>query len=186
MGTGIEKSSFDDFVRRQEESAAEVENINWNKEKEEWLAHLDALYQKIEELLGEYVSSGRIRREYKSVRLNEQHIGPYVAKKMLLRIGPAQVELIPIGTLLVGAKGRVDVIGPAGKALLLLIDKKQDSWPPRVVVKVVGGGKGQSAPSKASRKIEWEWRIVTRPPERRLMEITQENLFQLIMEVANA
>jgi hypothetical protein len=186
MGSGIEKNIFDDFVRRQQESAAEAENIDWNKEKEEWLAHLDALYKKIEALLSEYVSSGRIRREYKSVRLNEQHIGPYIAKKMLLTIGAQQVELLPIGTLFIGAKGRVDVVGPAGKAELLLVDKKRDSWPPRVLVTVRSGGKSQSVPSKPPQKVEWEWRIVTRPPERRLTEITQDNFFQLIMEVANA
>jgi len=186
MGTDIEKNSFDDFVRRQQESAAEAKNIDWNEEKEEWLAYLGALFKKIEALLSEYVSSGRIQREYKFVRLNEQHIGSHMTKKMLLRIGPQQVELIPIGTLLIGAKGRVDVVGPAGKAELLLVDKKRDSWRPRALVKVGSGGKSQSVPSEPPQKIEWEWRIVTRPPERRLMEITQDNLFQLIMEVANA
>lgn len=34
-------------------------------------------------------------------------------------------------------------------------------------------------------KIEWEWKILTRPPERRFIEITQETFFDLIMEVAN-
>lgn len=184
MNTGMQNKSFDDFVRRQQESAAEDQNTDWEKERQEWLSSLDSLYQRVESLLSNYISSGRILREYKFVRLNEQHIGSYVARKMLLRIGPQQVELIPIGTLLIGAKGRVDVVGPAGKAELLLVDKKRDSWRPRVVVTV--GETSKNRPSEPPQMIDWEWRIVTRPPERKLMEITQENLFQLIMEVANA
>jgi hypothetical protein len=182
-GIRTNNKTFDEFVSRQQET--ETDSINWEKERDEWLAHLDHLYSQVESFLGKYVSSGQIRLEYRPVRLNEENIGSYAAKQMILRIGRQQVDLVPIGTLFIGSKGRVDVVGPAGKAEMLLVDRKASSGRPRILVTVGVGGHLPVPPTEPLRQIDWEWRIVTRPPERRFIEITQESLFQLIMEVAN-
>jgi len=107
------KSDFDAFVKAQQKSAQDAE-IDWNKERDEWLAHLDALYKKIEELLGDYVKSGQILLRYQDVQLNEEDIGTYSARRLIIKIGGKEIVLDPIGTLLIGTKGRVDVTGPAG------------------------------------------------------------------------
>jgi hypothetical protein len=104
---------------------------------------------------------------------------------MVLRIGPKSVVLEPIGTFLIGSKGRVDITGPAGKAQLLLVDSKASGPASLIHVRIGVGGKLPAPPTEPSRKIKWEWKIVTRPPERRFIEVTQQTLFQLIMEVAN-
>jgi hypothetical protein len=184
----MDNKDFDEFVKRQQggSSVASAE-INWEKERDDWLAHLDHLYTKIESFLTKYVSSGQIRYEYRLIELNEENIGSYAAKEMLLRIGRQEVDFVPIGTLLVGSKGRVDINGPAGRAQLLLVDKEA-SGAAQVVFRVkVGAGGRLLAPSESPQRqeIQWEWKILSRPPERRLTEITQESLFQLIMEVAN-
>jgi hypothetical protein len=183
--TPMNNKSFDEFVARQQPVEQDAVPIDWEKERDEWLAHLERLYEKVESFLGKYVSSGQIRYEYRPTELNEEHIGSYSARQMVLRIGRQEVDLIPIGTLLIGSKGRVDVSGPAGKAQVVLVDNKVSD--PRSLIHVTAsvGGKMPSAPVKPSRKIEWEWRIVTRPPERRFIEITQQSFFDLIMEVAN-
>lgn len=139
----------------------------------------------MESFLAKYVRSGQIRYEYRPVELNEENIGSYSAKQMVLRIGRQEVDLVPIGTLLIGSKGRVDVRGPAGRAQLLLVDSKVSDPKSLIHVTISVGGKPPSAPRKPTRKIEWEWKIVTRPPERRFIEITQQTFFDLILEVAN-
>ncbi len=183
--TRMNNKTFDEFVSRQQQADPETASIDWEKERDEWLTHLRRLYSMVESFLSKYVSSGQIRLEYRSIDLNEENIGTYSAEQMILRIGRQEVDLVPIGTLLIGSKGRVDVIGPAGKAEMLLVDRQAPS--PRSLIKVtVGiGGKLPAVASKPASEVEWEWRIVTRPPERRFVEITQESLFQLIMEVAN-
>ncbi len=179
----MEVQDFDEFVRREREAAAET--VDWDDERKEWLDYLDKLYKKVESLLDKYLSSGQIQRERRPVNLNEEHIGTYVADQLVLKIGPKNVVFEPIGTLLVGSKGRVDLVGPAGKAQLLLVDSKA-SGPASLIHVTVGVGKKPPAPPpKPTREIKWEWKIVTRPPERRFIEITQQTLFQLIMEVAN-
>lgn len=182
MNTGVNSKEFDDFVRRQQKSA---DAVDWKKERDEWLSHLERLYKKMESLLAKYISAGQIQIEFKAIGLNEEGIGSYNAKQMILRIGRQKVYLNPIGTLLVGAKGRVDVVGPAGKAQLLLVDEKASSARSLIKVTVGVSGKAPVAASDPPRKIDWEWRILSRPPERRFIEITQESLFQLIMEIAN-
>jgi hypothetical protein len=181
----MDNRAFDEFVSRQQEGAVDAASINWDRERDEWLAQLGRLYSQIESFLEKYVSSGQIRYEFRPIDLNEENIGSYVAKQMLLRIGRQEVDLVPIGTLLIGSKGRVDVKGPAGRAQMLLVDRKVSD--PRSLIRVtVGvGGKMPPPPGKPAQEIEWEWKIVTRPPERRFIEITQQSFFDLIMEVAN-
>jgi hypothetical protein len=184
----MDTREFDEFVKREQEAAAGVASVDWDGERKEWLGYLDKLYKKVESLLRKYISSGQIQLGYRQVELNEENIGSYAAKQMILKIGPKSVVLEPVGTLLIGSKGRVDLVGPTGKAQILLVDSKASD--PRSIfkvrVRIVGTGKKTPAPApKAAREIKWEWKIVTRPPERRFIEITQESLFQLIMEVAN-
>ena len=182
----MESKDFDEFVRRQHADVSAAAKINWDQERDEWLDQLRELYGKIESLLRKYTSSGQIRLEYRSIRLNEENIGSYTAKQMVLRIGRQEVLLVPVGTLLIGFKGRVDIEGPAGKAQLALVDSRASSTASLIHVSVGEGGKLPVAPKKTAGRIEWAWRIVTAPPERRFIEITQETLFRLIMEVANA
>lgn len=181
----MDTREFDQFVKQQQKAAAEVASVDWDSQRKEWLDYLDKLYQKIESLLHKYVSSGEIQLGYRPVELNEENIGSYAVKQMVLKIGPKSVVLEPIGTLFLGSKGRVNVVGPAGKAQLLLVDSKRSGPAPLVHVSIGVGGRLPVVPSESPRKIKWEWRIVTRPPERRFIEITQQSLFQLIMEVAN-
>lgn len=162
-----------------------IADIDWEKERDEWLDHLNLFYKRVEAFLSKYMSSGQILLEYRNIKLNEENIGSYTARKMVLRIGRQEVALEPVGTLLVGCKGRVDVIGPAGKARVLLVDSEASSLASLVHVSVGASGKMPVFPEQAARKIKWAWRIVTRPPERRFVEITQQRLFDLIMEVAN-
>ncbi len=167
---------FDEFVKRQQEPTPGVAALDWDNERKEWLDYLDRLYKKIESLLDKYISSGQIQLEYRPIKLNEENIGQYVTKQMVLKIGPRSVVLEPIGTLLIGSKGRVDIIGPTGKAQFLLVDSKV-SGPRSLIHVTVGVGRKIPAPpppTESSRKIKWEWKIVTRPPERRFIEITQQ------------
>ena len=60
------KTAFDEFVKRQQASS-QISEIDWAKQREEWLAYLDALYTLIEATLHEYISSGQIRCSFKKL-----------------------------------------------------------------------------------------------------------------------
>ena len=183
----MEIREFDEFLRRQQSDASIAAATNWDQERNEWLKSLDDLYAKVESLLGKYISSGQIRFEYKPIELNEENIGSYTARQMILKIGRQDVVLRPIGTLLIGFKGRVDIEGSVGRAQIALVDSNATGVASLIHVSVGVGGKLPVVPEGEKRSpIKWTWKIITRPPERRFLEITQQTLFQLIMEVANA
>ncbi len=180
---------FDDFVERQRSGALSETQVNWDQVRDEWLAHLEALYSMIESLLGRYISSGQISVRYKSIDLNERDIGSYQARQMILRIGRQEVDLVPAGTLFIGCKGLVDVIGSAGKSRLVLAnkDRRFTVQGPKItgIIKTANQFRSGSELGSVSAIAEWTWKILPRPPALNLDELTSENFFQLIMEVTN-
>lgn len=181
----MHSKNFDEYVRSQMDVPPAGPPVDWNKERDEWLGHLNGLYEAIESFLSKYVSSGQVRFQYESIELNEEQIGSYSARQMVLRIGKQEVRLVPIGTLLIGFKGRVDAVGSSGKAQIVLVDSRVSDLKSLVHVSIGVGENPPALPNKAPGELRWEWKILTRPPERRLVELNQESFFELIMEVAH-
>jgi hypothetical protein len=174
---------FGDFVKRQQ-TATQHEPVDWTRERDNWLVHLKELYDQTESFLAEYIEAGEIKINYRDIPLNEESIGAYSAPEMIVQIGRQQITLTPVGTLLVGAKGRVDVLGPAGRTRFVLVNSEA-SGPVIKVTVSIGGKPESSTPEVTPKEIKWAWKIATSPPTIRYIELTQESLFQALMEVAN-
>lgn len=155
---------FEEFVKRQQRAAAADPPVDWKKERDDWLARLASLYKKLEIFLKRFKEDGSVEISFADVTLNEENIGSYSAHKMIVRIGRQEISLIPVGTSIIGAKGRVDVIGSAGKGRLILVDK--DALGPGSVVKVtINDGNAYAArDERKDRQIDWTWKIVSSPP----------------------
>lgn len=178
-------SDFDAFVKREQTAAAaERERVDWVKEREQWLGHLKELYDQTESFLAEYIKARQIKVSYRDIELNEENIGSYRARQMILKIGRQEITMTPVGTLLIGAKGRVEVVGPAGRTRLLLVNSEASG--PTIKVTVSIGSKPEPPAVEApSKEIKWAWKLASSPPTFRYIELTQESLFQALMEVAN-
>ena len=170
-------------MKRQQQAAHEP--IDWARERNEWLKEqLDELYEMIKSFLKDYITSGAIDLRYQEVPLNEENIGSYIARKMTIKIGPHEITLEPIGTLLIGAKGRVDVVGPAGQTRFVLVNK--DASRPRIITTMIVNGRPyDSATNEPSKSIVWAWKNATAPPRIEYIELTQESLYRALMEVVN-
>lgn len=176
------KTEFDEFVARRA-STAQQPKIDWTKKREEWLTHLSDFFTQVEELLHDYLSEEQIRIRYGAKRIVEEYIGEYEAKDAVIAIGETQITLDPIGTNLIGAKGRVDMNGPNGKVKFVLVDR--DASSPRTSVRVWVQGEGPPPEPERPRAVEWAWKIGTPPPNIQYIELTQESFFDALMEVAN-
>jgi hypothetical protein len=180
----VKNATFDEFVKN--EQVPPEPEVDWNMVRNEWLQRLDQLYVRIRDYLNDYIQSGQIQIESNSIQLNEENIGPYTAKQITLKIGRKRVKLQPVGTLLIGSRGRIDVVGPRGTTVpLLLVNSKAKRAADLIRIQVSIGGKLPEPPKKEQEEIIWEWKMITRPPERRFIELTQEAFFEMIMEVAN-
>ena len=181
--------AFYEFVQREQTAAkrSEDEKVDWQAEKAEWLRRLDKLFAQVSEYLREYVDAGQIILGYRDIQINEEYIGPYTARTMGIAIGNKTIELEPIGFLLVGSRGRVDVVGPvARRAQLMLLDSELKSLSQLVHVSVGTNGEMPAPPpAKSPSDIRWVWRIVARPPRREIVEIDKDTFLSLLLEIAN-
>jgi hypothetical protein len=186
-GIGIEAGAFDEFVKRQQTTTPNEPPVDWAGQRDEWLRYLEGLYAQIESFLKTYLSAGQVRCEYRQINLNEDDIGSYTANQMVLHIGQQEITFTPVGTMLIGMKGRVDVLGTAGEARLFLVNKKATG--PRSLIHVTMRRVGGTPPppvSEPQAPIEWAWKIASRPPQMNFIDLTQEAFFEMILAVANA
>lgn len=184
-------AQFKEFVERQQRPASVADTLDWNMERDEWLGHLQQLYDRIAEYLDSYIGSGAIQLRETSIELNEENIGVYTAKRLAITIGAQEIVLTPVGTLLIGSKGRVDVEGSAGNSRLVLIDKNivhpRQMFSVGVTVISAGGSTRVPHPEapRPAKEIEWTWKIVSRPPVMHFVELNKETFFEMLMEVSN-
>jgi hypothetical protein len=76
---------------------------------EEWQKAVGDFLGQIREFLKEYRESGAILIQDGQVQLREDLLGGYSAPNMALRAGPATIRVEPVGRVVVGATGRVDL-----------------------------------------------------------------------------
>ena len=175
--------NFDKFVSNQQVSLdpdREVFLTDWRKD-------LEMLYQQIEGFLKDYIEKKKISLIYNDVNVEEERLGTYTVRSMLIQIGTQKrVTLLPIGCTIIGAKGRVDVLGTAGNFRLVLVDK--DAKKPNLQVRIVinrPATEEDHYDKNAKEPEEWAWKIATPPPTISYIALNQESFFQAIMEISN-
>jgi hypothetical protein len=183
----MDSKDFAKFVANQQETVDEP-RVDWTEVRHEWLGELDSLHQRVVDYLQDYIKAGSISYSFTEVTLTEENIGSYLAKRMDIKIGRQLVHLEPIGTLLIGSKGRVDAVGSAGRAQILLLNEKAKSTADLIRVTVTEGVKGNlpPRPSPPKQPISWAWKIVTNTSPKKFVDLDKEPFLELLMEIANA
>ncbi len=128
---------FDEFIKRQA-SHTQSTKFDWAAELIEWINYLDKFYETIESYLKPYVDKGKVKISYSKKKIFEENIGEYEARAATISLGTNKLKLDPIGTMLIGAKGRIDMIGPNGKIRFVLVDSAISG--PRVEVRIYTKG----------------------------------------------
>ena len=179
----VATKDFDQFLRNTRSDSESPPSVDWTKRRKDWLQALDKLYELIENYLSKYISDKSISVEYLDAHINEEHLGSYSARKMNLVVGKNVVEISPVGTLIFGAYGRVDVLGKSARLRLILVEPAANEV--RLGIRVMQPGEQVSRPEPPD-FASLSWKIASDPPNVRLYELTQEALFDAIMTVAAA
>ena len=181
------KKDFEEFLTKiEQEKQSTVTTIDWEAEKNEWLLYLGALHGTFEDCLKEYMAKGIIKTVYEEIELEEENIGRYKANTMNIHLGGELIRLKPIGTNLIGAKGRVDMIGKVGSITLVLVSSKMKSVSDHIKISVhVGGVPVKKEEATETTPVTWEWRFVTAPPTRKYQPVNEETIYSAIMEISN-
>jgi hypothetical protein len=85
--------------------------------------------------------------------------------------------LTPIGTVLIGSKGRIDMSSSAGEVKFVLVEK--DSKDPFKFKKSMNDRK------KSANSLSLQWKISTSPPSIKFIELNEESFSDALMEVLN-
>ena len=173
--------SFDDFVNQL--IVKREPPIDWIQVRDDWKKHLDEFYQLAEGFLQKYIDQDKVRITTATKQITEEHIGSYDVKSLEVQIGAIKVQLDPIGTRILGARGRVDMHGPHGTVRFVLVAKAASSPTIRVTIR---DSSSETKDEPKSVVEEWAWKILTPPPNIKYIELEEESFLFAIMEVANA
>lgn len=181
----MSKKDFENFLLNNSNSNVEVK-IDWGKEKQDWLNFINIFYDQVKSWLEDYNSKGLVKYSYTNKNITEDNIGSYEVKKLDLILAGSRVTFDPIGTLLIGAKGRIDLVGPKETIKFVLVDKSSKGLKFTTTV-ITGNDPIDSAPKKENiKKIDWTWKILTRHSSRiSYDEFTEDNFLEALMESIN-
>ena len=184
----MSKQTFDEFVKKQVDQAKAnqaTNEIDWNKTREDWLRELCDLYSRMEKYLKKYTDKDQIRIRRAKVHLSEDHLGTYEAETLTFLIGNEKVVAKPIGTLLIGAWGRVDLVGARGSLRIVLLEKGG----PTIRTRIEIGGKPEEDVGRSmlpgSVVDKRGWYIATLPPNVTTTALSADAFRDAIMELAD-
>ena len=174
-------TAFDDFINRQA-AGPDDPAVDWDERRQEWLRYLAEFYDTVQGYLDKYVRGGQVRLRHDVKRLNEEYVGSYEAPTLEVEIGANTIRFDPVGTNLIGARGRVDMRGAGGVVKFVLAPDEASG--PGVDVRVAETG--EALPPEAKNPVErWTWKIATPPPGVRYVELREESFQDAVMEVVN-
>ena len=115
----MNQSLTDFFLKKQKQSEA-VAGVDWDERRDKYLADVKNLYDQIEKMLVEPIGQKSVTLQRRPKQLTENYIGTYTIEDLILVIGNEQVRFSPRGRNIVGAAGRVDVVGERGEVALIV------------------------------------------------------------------
>lgn len=179
------RKEFEQFLNTKDEPEKKIDP---EKEIESWKYYLNELYSMIQSWLKKYVENGKVKLDFIEKNIHEEHLGYYKVKSMRLYIHHELVLFDPIGTIIIGTKGRVDMKGKKGVVKLVLADKK--SARPKINIKVFTSD-DEKKEYEEKKKMEeqkepdWVWKIATSAPNITYMELNEDSFFELVMDLIN-
>lgn len=149
--------------------------IDWEKKKNDWLVQVRKLYAQIESWFGDL---GNIRIEKQKISINEEYIGSYESERMLIYLNDSLVSLIPRGTIIVAARGRIDIQGPNGGSMIVLMGKGE-----RPIITIKEGSTPLPPPQPDSERMEYGWLIINKRKMEDLQVLDEDTFSELIADL---
>ena len=170
-------TSFDDLVNQETKVDQSVART---RRRDEWLADVGRLYSTVEEYLSRYTEEGSVQVERTDKRMREDSIGEYDIQSLTIMVGSRRARLDPVGASVIGAKGRVDMVGPHGTLKLVLVPHTAAA--PRIAFRESEGGR--RPPTEQTEEIvDWDWKIATPPPGITYVDLGEEEFLDAVADV---
>lgn len=116
------KEFFED--RKKNKSDKEEKIIDWDERKNRWLKSVESLYNTVDNIIiKNFKDAGfQVSAKKEKVRLYEEYIGAYETDNYIVQANNILIKFFPVGTIIIGAFGRVNMLLPSETVKLVLQD----------------------------------------------------------------
>ena len=139
------KDDLREFLRERQAKSASGNKIDWEAKKRDWIEAAQRLYDTVEGILEDAQGADElVKIERRPVQIVERYIGRYTIPELVLQIGGEEVVFAPKAVNVIGASGRIDLIGERDQATIVREwdpEAQQEKWrivemrlPSRIVV----------------------------------------------------
>ena len=99
-----------------------VSQLDYSNTIKLYQSRVEYFYSQIKTWLRPLVDTGKLSIVQEEISLTEDSLGTYPINRMIISFGKFQIELRPIGTILIGTPGRIDMVynGRIQKFILIL------------------------------------------------------------------
>lgn len=149
--------------------------IDWEKKKNDWLEQLTLLYQKIEQWLSDVEG---IKTQRQQIWISEEYIGRYQVDRLLVYVGDNLITFTPRGTIILAAKGRIDVHSSSNKRAMIVLQKKGER--PKIIVEI---NSEPPPPKPETETIEYEWVIVNEKKRKDCIVLNEDTFTDFIADL---
>jgi len=162
-------TSFDTFVREQVEKAKPNAALDVEGTVNRYRQRVEEFYTFVtSDWLKKNIDAGEIVIERKPVTISEELLGSYQVDGMNIVIGGIVVRLRPVGTILIGTHGRIDICYQSRRSMFVLTGKNITS--PRSRQKTPG---------------EEVWKYVDRSGVMNYVGLDADRFQQIILDLIN-
>ena len=121
-------TKFEELVRHyadKNKSAAESP-VDWEERKTWWQQRVSQLFDQIYGWLKPLIDSDTITFSKQHVPLTEEALGTYEVESCTIGLQKQKLTFKPLGSVIIGGFGRIDVDGPNGNVMLILSTPDKD------------------------------------------------------------
>ena len=115
---------------------------------------------------------------FKDITINEELLGAYTVRMLTLNVGHEKIDFKPIGTMLIGSPGRIDVTCGVRRARIVLTGEKARSPQDHIIVTM----KGDKPVRRDYGKLVWK--LVDMNGLMSFVDLTPQSVQDFIMDIA--
>ncbi|MEX2301207.1 MAG: hypothetical protein WD733_09735 [Bryobacterales bacterium] len=98
-----------------------MNEIDWVERRQEWFDAVERLYRQVtDELLADSIAQGLVTVSRNEKVIEEEYLGTYSVSELVLDVSGENVRFSPKGRNIIGANGRVDLVGELDVMTLIL------------------------------------------------------------------
>ena len=95
---------------KQDLESRDKSQVDWDKRKQEWISSVNELNSQIKTWFSDYEAEGLVKFKLTQKQKTEEYIGQYKVNVLhMLFANDKEIIIEPMGTLIIGAWGRLDV-----------------------------------------------------------------------------